>query len=163
MAKVHLGLTTDEYKNAVCAMINSATLWAEMYTNRCACERDITIHYVAPSTYKNNISVFLLRFYPDPDTLEITSRDSEGVETEIAQTDIKVLPLYRQGIEINTPDDWEIITIKYTARPYEQADAFIPAILMKVGEMFTFRQDGERPRMSAAVGILNPHRLKFHP
>jgi hypothetical protein len=160
MAQVHLGLTTDEYKSSVCAMIDSATLWAELYCNRCLSERSIKIHYVAPMPGGVGVSDFLLRFYPDPDSITITATDTLGAETDI--TSYKLLPLYRQAIQLTTPDDWEIITIEYTARKYEQAQALIPAILMKVGEMFTLRQDGERPRMSAAVSIMNPHRLKYH-
>jgi hypothetical protein len=163
MAKVHLGLTTDEYKTAVEAMINSATIWAEMYTNRCACERDIIIHYVHPGVWRETTAEFKTRFYPDRDTINVRVTDSEGVETTLTSADWKLLPEYQQSIVVSGLSDWEMVTISYTALSYTQREALIPPILMKVGQMFMNRTDGEQPRMSAAISILNPHRLKYHP
>jgi len=60
------------------------------------------------------------------------------------------------------PDDWIMITIEYNPIVYDAASAVVPAILMKVGEIDSNREDGPIPRISSIISILNRHRIKRH-
>lgn len=93
-------------------------------------------------------------------SIDITSTNSDG-DTE-HYTEYSVLKGAYDTIRVRDLVAYEMLEICYTTRRYEHADRVVPAILMKIGEMYTLRSDGDIPKQSAIINILNRHRVRKH-
>lgn len=161
LAKVHLKKDSDTSEDTLIqSYINSATQWCEMYIQRSLCVSQITMYYQNPGTVTIP-SDFVLMYPIDPTkAITITATDTCG-DINIIMDYTVVRGVYDM-IRIRSICDYEMLTIAYTTRKYEHADRIIPAILMKTGQMYTLRDDGETPKSSAIINILNLHRIKKH-
>lgn len=165
LAKVHLKVSTTDEDTIIQSYIDAATQWCEMYIQRSLCVSKITMYYQYPDAdnlqSKEGHSDFML-MYPADDTksIDITSTTADGDSEYFA--DYSLLRGAYDAIRVRDLTEYEMLTICYTTRRYEHADRVVPAILMKIGEMYSLRADGETPKNSAIINILNRHRVKKH-
>ena len=166
LAKAHLKISNTSEDTLIQSYIDAATQWCEMYIQRSLCVSQITMYY-HPDSYRDgntdtgDTADFILMYPADCNkSIEITSTDSDG-DVEY-YTDYTVLKGAYDTIRVRDLVPYEMLEICYTTRKYEHADRVVPAILMKIGEMYTLRADGEIPKQSAIINILNRHRVKKH-
>ena len=161
LAKAHLKVDNTTENDLIQSYIDAATQWCEMYIQRSLCVSKITMYYQYPDTDPGDTADFMLMYPADhTKTIEITSTTDSGDSDTF--TDYSLLKGAYDTIRVRELLEYEMLTIKYTTRRYEHADRVVPAILMKIGQMYTLRADGETPKSSAIINILNRHRVKKH-
>jgi hypothetical protein len=160
--KAHLRLNTDADKALVLTYLCAAVSYCEQYLNHALATKIVKMYYhnhdLKTSSYE-----FQLRYRADQDmpdhTIMVT--DSAGVETVVTD----YINLWPDIVKISAetlPTEWLMLSIEYTPKTYENTSAIIPAILMKVGEIYCNREDGPVPKISSIISILNRHRIKRH-
>lgn len=161
LAKVHLKVSTTDEDTIIQSYIDAATQWCEMYIQRSLCVSVITMYYQYPDEDPGTVADFMLMYPADcTKSIDITSTNSDG-DTE-HYTEYSVLKGAYDTIRVRDLVAYEMLEICYTTRRYEHADRVVPAILMKIGEMYTLRSDGDIPKQSAIINILNRHRVRKH-
>jgi hypothetical protein len=154
--KAHLRQNGDDDNTLIETYLAAAVSYCEQYLNRCLVAKTVTMYYHAVDDVVS--ATLQLRYQYAPNTTFTIKVVTDGVETTHTG-EIKLLP--DQIYVDNLPAEWQMITVSYTPALYADIAAIIPAILMKVGEMYSQREDG--PVQKAAIHILNRHRIKRRP
>ena len=161
LAKAHLKVDSTAEDTLIQSYIDAATQWCEMYIQRSLCVSKITMYYQYPETDPGDTANFMLMYPVNSDkSIDITSTTADGDGEYFP--DYSVIKGAYDVIRVRDLVPYEMLTICYTTRRYEHADRVVPAILMKIGQMYTLRGDGETPKNSAIINILNRHRIKKH-
>lgn len=157
--KAHLRLNTDADKAIVLTYLCAAVSYCEQYLNRALGAKAVKMYYHAPtdaiSTHKLQLRYYLSTYVAP--TVKVTN--SAGVETTV--TTYRTMHPDIILVE-DLPTDWLMVTVEYQAAVYEQTSAVVPAVLMKLGEIYSNREDGPTPKISSIISILNRHRIKRH-
>lgn len=165
LAKAHLKVDSTAEDTLIQSYIDAATQWCEMYIQRSLCVSKITMYYQYPDgdNFRNSHghADFMLMYPADCNkSIDITTTTADGDGDYFP--DYSVLKGSYDVIRVRDLVEYEMLTINYTTRRYEHADRVVPAVLMKIGQMYTLRADGEMPKNSAIINILNRHRVKKH-
>ena len=161
--KAHLKQNTDEDRDLISIYASAAVSYCEQYCQRTFAAKSVTMYYHAPDgpVYSHMLQLI---YYYDITTPGITIKvtDANGLETTITDY-IKIKPDQIFVEESDLPTGWMFIGVTYTPQLYDNTEAILPAILMKVGEMYNSREDGPTFKNSSIISILNRHRIKRHP
>lgn len=153
--KSHLKLNDDADKSIIEMYLKAAISYCEQYTQRNLAPKTVTMYYQPEAMTDIHIQ---LKYHTDTD-IAVKYIDQDGYEH--THDDIVLLPPDKVAVS-NLPSGWKLLTATYTPKLYEDIDGIMPAILMKVGEMHTYREDGSTPKVSSIISILNRHRIKRH-
>lgn len=160
--KAHLKLNSDTEQSLVEVYLCGAVSYCEQYTGRALAAKEVTMYYMPPNDIVTDIYTLQLRYYIDTDGITtIMVTDADGNETEITEYQI----ISQDGIQIDAsalPTGWLMLTVVYAADCYSLKANLVPAILMKVGEMYVYREDTTLGRNTSIISILNRHRIKRH-
>lgn len=153
--KAHLKQNTDDDKSLIETYLKAAVSYCEQYTQRNLIAKTVTMYYQAESIVSATLQ---LRYHFDEE-VSVSVVKADG--TSQAQSAPVLIAPDRVYID-DLPSGWQLITATYVPRIYEDIQGIIPAILMKVGEMYYNREDGPTPKISSIISILNKHRIKRH-
>lgn len=153
--KAHLKQNTNDDKALIETYLKAAVSYCEQYTSRNLIAKTVVMYYQAESIVSATLQ---LRYHFHSSDVTVTVTKEDG--TTETKTPIKIAPdkVYVDDL----PADWQLITASYVPKVYEDIPGIVPAILMKVGEMYYNREDGPLPKQSSIISILNKHRIKRH-
>lgn len=161
--KAHLRLNTDDEKSIVLTYLCGAVGYCEQYLNRPLAYKTVKMYYHNPRCWAGTFT-FQLRYYIDVYNTDFTVMVTDADGDEVPFTTFK--PIQPDLIQIDPsdlPEGWLMISIEYRPRVYEQVAEVVPAVLMKLGEIY-YNRDGSinQPKISGILSILNRHRVKRH-
>lgn len=153
--KAHLKQNTEEDKSLIDTYLKAAVSYCEQYTQRNLVAKSVKMYYHAEPV----VSATLQLRYCYDQSVSVIVKDSDSNNVDISNP---VLIAPDRVFVDNLPSGWQLITVTYEPALYEDIEGIVPAILMKVGEMYYNREDGPIPKISSIISILNRHRIKRH-
>lgn len=153
--KAHLKQNTDDDQVVINAYMLAAVSFCEQYLNRCLVAKTVKMYYQPVDT---TVATLQLRYHFNDQAITVTVITADGTDATVTHTKIAPDAVYISDL----PTGWQLITVEYTPSIYEDIPGIIPAILMKVGEMYNNREDGPISKTSSIISILNRHRIKRH-
>jgi hypothetical protein len=158
--KNHLRLTTDDDQNICSTYLAAAIAWAELYLNRALVPGSVKMYYVNEKADAGTFD-FILRYWPDRNETPVITYSNADDTTEIINAGKYITggPVFCRVKDLPA---WEDLELEYTPEIYARRDEVIPAILLKVGEIYTGRENLQTPARSAAENLLNAHKNILH-